>query len=57
MSINSDGGSRGVAPPKPLFQSSWLALFLLLRQELESFRGEAANDSDAAGKKPKHRVN
>ena len=39
MSMTEDG-DRGIAPPKPLFESSWLALFFLLKQELEALRDE-----------------
>ena len=42
----TEKGDRGFAPPKPLFESSWLALFFLLRQELESLRDESATPRD-----------
>ena len=42
MSMMNDGGDRGIAPPKPLFESSWLALFVLLKQELDSLRRDGA---------------
>ena len=45
MSMTDDGGERGIAPPKPLFESSWLALFFLLKQELESLRDEGTSDA------------
>ncbi|MEE4175368.1 MAG: hypothetical protein V2I57_14040 [Xanthomonadales bacterium] len=44
MSIIKDGGDPGVAPPAPLFASSWIALFLQLRHNLESLR---ASNEDA----------
>lgn len=54
MRMTDNGGDRGIAPPKPLFESSWLALFFLLKQELESLREEGAGDDvQGKGKKPR----
>ena len=36
MSMIDDGGETNVAPSAPLFASSWLALYFLLKQELET---------------------
>ncbi len=44
MSINQSGGEPGMAPPAPLFASSWIALFLQLRHNLEALR---ASNEDA----------
>ena len=44
MSINQDGGEPIMAPPAPLFASSWIALFLQLRHNLETLR---ASNEDA----------
>lgn len=44
MSIIRDGGEPGMTAPAPLFASSWVALFLQLRQNLESIR---ASNEDA----------
>lgn len=38
MSIMKDSGEPGFAPPAPLFASSWIALFLQLRHNLEALR-------------------
>ena len=54
MSMTDNGGDRGIAPPKPLFESSWLALFLLLKQELESLREDDADpEARASSGKPR----
>jgi hypothetical protein len=44
MSIIKDGGQPGMAPSAPLFASSWIALFLQLRHNLEALR---ASNEDA----------
>jgi hypothetical protein len=44
MSIIKDGGEPGVVPPAPLFASSWIALFLQLRHNLEALQ---ASNEDA----------
>ena len=44
MSIIKDGGNAGMAPPAPLFASSWIALFLQLRHNFETLR---ASNEDA----------
>lgn len=48
MSMTNNGGDRGIAPPKPLFESSWLALFFLLKQEFESLRDEGTGEEPPA---------
>lgn len=40
MNMTENSGHRELGPAKPLFQSSWLALFLVLRQELEARRDD-----------------
>lgn len=48
MSMIDDGGERKVAPAAPLFASSWLALFFLLKEELENLKdGGAAAEPDS----------
>ena len=44
MSMIKDGGEPGIAAPAPLFASSWVALFLQLRHNLETLR---ASNEDA----------
>ncbi len=41
-----DSAERGIAPSTPLFASSWMALYLLLKEELESFLEDAAQRDD-----------
>ena len=55
MSIIKDGSEAGMAPPAPLFASSWIALFLQLRHNLESLRAsneDALEQTDATGVEP-----
>lgn len=48
MSMTDDSGERKVAPASPLFASSWLALYFLLKEELENLKdGGAAADTDS----------
>ncbi len=56
MSIMKDSGEPGIAPPAPLFASSWIALFLQLRHNLESLRAsneDALEQTDATGVEPR----
>ena len=57
MSMTNNGGDRGVAPPKPLFESSWMALFFLLKQELEALREPGEAPEDEAGNEAANRPN
>lgn len=41
MNLIDDGADRGIAPPEPLFASSWMALYRLLWREYEAYRREA----------------
>ncbi len=58
MTMTNDGGDPGAEPASPLFASSWMALYFLLKQELESLReagaDQASNDGDES---PDTRVN
>lgn len=48
MSMTDDSGERKVAPASPLFASSWLALYFLLKEELENLKvGGTAAEPDA----------
>ncbi len=48
MSMMENGADRGIAPSSPLFASSWMALYSLLKQELESLRELTSPKRDEA---------
>lgn len=48
MNLIDDGADRGIAPPEPLFASSWMALYRLLWKEYESYRSDAEPRHDNA---------
>ncbi len=43
MSMSNEGGDRERAAPLPIFASSWMALYLMLKREFESLRDDAAD--------------
>ena len=49
MSITKDGGEPGMTSPAPLFASSWIALFLQLRHNLETPRASNENALERTG--------
>lgn len=48
MNMPDNGAERGVAPSSPLFASSWVALYLLLKQGLENLRDDDSQPRDDA---------
>lgn len=52
MSMTNNGGDTGANPASPLFASSWMALYFLLKQELESLRAQGAEAACNDGEQP-----
>lgn len=46
MSMIDNGVDRGLESSSPLFASSWMALYLLLKQEFESLRDDEPRTDD-----------
>jgi hypothetical protein len=57
MSMIDDGGEANVAPTTPLFASSWLALYFLLKQKLENRRDGGTSSEKPSEPPPPPRPN